>query len=99
MSSLLWNETYREIVSGHGYPNNQLTIWQYPGMTRKADLLGHTNRVLQLSQSADGTKVMSAAGDETLRLWNAFELTADKRKEQKRRMDDGRGLLALSSIR
>lgn len=98
VSSLLWNETYKEIISGHGYPNNQLTIWQYPNMTSKAELLGHTSRVLQMTLSTDGTRVMSAAGDETLRLWRAFELTMTKRKEQKKK-NDVKGLLSLSNIR
>lgn len=32
--ALLWSNTYKEIVSGHGYANNQLTIWKYPSLTK-----------------------------------------------------------------
>ena len=41
-------------------------------MTKVATLTGHTYRVLYLSMSPDGQTVVTGAGDETLRFWNAF---------------------------
>ena len=77
--SILWSQNYREMISGHGYSQNQLTIWKYPSMTRIADLKGHTSRILALAMSPDGSTVVSAAGDETLRFWKCFE--ADKTRK------------------
>lgn len=37
-----------------------------------ASLTGHTNRVLYLAMSPDGETIVTGAGDETLRFWNAF---------------------------
>ncbi|XP_066588824.1 cell division cycle protein 20 homolog [Prorops nasuta] len=79
--SLIWSTTYKEIVSGHGYAQNQLTIWKYPSMTKVAELTGHSSRVLHLAMSPDGTTVLSAGADETLRLWKCFQPDPHKKKE------------------
>lgn len=44
--------------------------------------LGHTSRVLHMAMSPDGSTVVSAAADETLRLWKCFA-TDSKEKEKK----------------
>ncbi|URE42538.1 WD domain, G-beta repeat [Musa troglodytarum] len=73
----IWNtqtgEHEKEILSAHGYGQNQLSLWAYPSMTKIGDLTGHTARVLHLSQSPDGCTVASAAADETIRFWKVFE--------------------------
>jgi len=89
---LLWSKNHRELVSSHGYSQNQLIIWKYPQMHKVAELTGHSsrystpfslnlaiiivltlNRVLHMTMSPDGSTVVSAAADETLRFWNIFE--------------------------
>ncbi|KAJ0964335.1 hypothetical protein J5N97_029457 [Dioscorea zingiberensis] len=71
--ALEWNRHQKEILSAHGYNQNQLSLWTYPSMSKVADLGGHTARVLHLSQSPDGSTVVSAAADETIRFWKVFE--------------------------
>ncbi|CAJ1989253.1 cdc20 / cell division cycle protein 20 [Leishmania donovani] len=69
---VVWNRVGTELVTAHGYTDNQLSIWRYPSLRRIANLIGHTSRVLHLALSADGQTVVSAAGDETLRFWRCF---------------------------
>lgn len=72
VSSMLWSREHQELITGHGYSQNQLTIWKYSTMERICDLKGHTNRILKMCLSPDETTVVSAAADETLRFWNCF---------------------------
>lgn len=71
--ALLWSKQERELLSAHGYPHNQLTLWKYPSIKKMAELFGHTSRILHMTQSPDGHTVATAAADETLRFWNVFE--------------------------
>ncbi|XP_028937516.1 cell division cycle protein 20 homolog [Ornithorhynchus anatinus] len=82
--SILWSSHYKELISGHGFAQNQLVIWKYPTMTKVAELKGHTARVLSLTTSPDGATVASAAADETLRLWRCFELDPVRRREREK---------------
>ncbi len=74
--SILWSKHSKELVSSHGFSQNQLVVWKYPTMQRVAELSGHTSRVLHMAMSPDGATVVSAAGDETLRFWKIFDLNA-----------------------
>lgn len=82
--ALQWSTTYKEFISGHGYANNQLVIWKYPSMTKVAELTGHTARVLHLAMSPDGTTVLSAGADETLRLWKCFAPDPIRKKKEEK---------------
>uniref|UniRef100_UPI00398F071F cell division cycle protein 20 homolog n=1 Tax=Pristiophorus japonicus TaxID=55135 RepID=UPI00398F071F len=76
--SLLWLSQYKELVTGHGFPKHQVSVWNYPTLTKSADLKGHRERVLHLALSPDGNIVFSAAADETVCLWNC--LTANEQQ-------------------
>ena len=74
--NLIWSHTSHELVSTHGFSStaaqNQICIWRYPSLAQVASLTGHTHRVLYLAMSPDGETIVTGAGDETLRFWNAF---------------------------
>lgn len=78
--SLLFAPEYKELVSSHGYPSNEVVLWRFPAMTKTAELLGHTERVLNTCLSPDGSTLVSAGADETLRLWKAFTSDPNKKK-------------------
>lgn len=70
--NLAWSKHSNELVSTHGYSQNQILIWKYPSMVQLAKLTGHSYRVLYLAVSPDGEAIVTGAGDETLRFWNVF---------------------------
>lgn len=70
-----WSVHDKEFVSSHGFTHNQLILWRYFGAGRVqkvTELTGHQARVLHMAKSPDGTTVVSAAADETLRFWRIF---------------------------
>jgi cell division cycle protein 20 (cofactor of APC complex) len=71
--SIQWNSHQRELVSSHGFSDNQLILWKYPTMTKVQEFTGHTSRVLHLAKSPSGGTICSASADETLRFWDIFE--------------------------
>ena len=78
--ALQWSMHDKELVSSHGYSHNQLILWKYPSMVKVAELTGHTSRVLHMAQSPDGTTVVSAGADETLRFWKVLSGGAGSKK-------------------
>ena len=74
--NLMWSRTSHELVSTHGFSSttaqNQICIWRYPALKTVGALSGHAARVLYLAMSPDGETIVTGAGDETLRFWNAF---------------------------
>jgi cell division cycle 20, cofactor of APC complex len=70
--SLLWNPHEKEILSSHGFSKNELCLWKYPSMCKVKELTGHTARVLHMATSPNGSSVVSAGADETLRFWDVF---------------------------
>lgn len=80
--NLAWSKHSSELVSTHGYSQNQILVWKYPSLTQVAKLTGHSYRVLYLALSPDGEAIVTGAGDETLRFWNVFS-KARSQKENK----------------
>lgn len=72
VSALLWSKNERELLSSHGFPNNQFTLWKFPSMNKIMKFTAHESPVLFMAQSPDGCRVASAAADERLKIWNIF---------------------------
>jgi cell division cycle 20-like protein 1 (cofactor of APC complex) len=70
--NLIFSKTENELVSTHGYSRNEVIVWKQPLMKKQAILTGHTQRVLYLAMSPDGSTIVTGAGDETLRFWKTF---------------------------
>ncbi|KAI0732543.1 WD40 repeat-like protein [Fomitopsis betulina] len=92
--NLTWSLNYHELVSTHGFSSttaqHQICIWKYPSLDMVASLTGHTYRVLYLAMSPDGETIVTGAGDETLRFWNAFPKRDNLEAKRESRLDYGR---------
>ena len=70
--NLMFSTNTTELVSTHGYSQNEIVIWKYPSLEKVTTLTGHTSRVLYLAMNPKGETIVTGAGDETLRFWNVF---------------------------
>mmetsp|Transcript_230 Transcript_230/g.483 ORF Transcript_230/g.483 Transcript_230/m.483 type:complete len:448 (+) Transcript_230:114-1457(+) len=73
--AIQWSIHDNEFVSAHGFSKNELILWRCYGAGRVekvSEFTGHQARVLHMAQSPDGTTLVSAAADETLRFWKMF---------------------------
>ncbi|KAK9767417.1 WD repeat-containing protein slp1 [Basidiobolus ranarum] len=73
VTSLIWSPEYKEIMSSHGFPDNHISIWNYPSLSKVIDIPAHETRVLHTALSPDGQTVASVASDENLKFWKVFE--------------------------
>ena len=77
VTSIQWSLTRRELVTAHGFSLNQLSLWKYPKLEKIADITGHEKRILHTALSPDGTMIVSAGADETLRFWSIWPNEAE----------------------
>ena len=75
-SSQICNITFikinHEFVSTHGYINNYIYVWDSKKLNIKATLKGHKQRVIYMALGPDSRKIVTGAGDETVRFWDVF---------------------------
>lgn len=72
--ALAWSSTTRHLLSAHGDGSGQheVALWTFKTLNKVHAFTGQSARVLSLAVSPDGSTVVSAAADETLRFWDAF---------------------------
>lgn len=99
VTSLRWSTHYREIVSCHGFPDNQLSIWSYPSLVRNVEIPAHETRVLHSCLSPDGQTLATAASDESLKFWKIFERKAGSASASSTSSRDGEKMERKMTIR
>jgi cell division cycle 20-like protein 1 (cofactor of APC complex) len=70
--NIAFSRQSREFVTTHGYSDNLILIWDADTLDVKATLKGHSERVIYLSTGPDPQKIVTGAGDETIRFWDVF---------------------------
>lgn len=70
--SMRWSKSSNQLVTAHGYSQNQIMVWDCPSLKPLATLNGHTMRPLYMTMSPCGSTVMTGAGDGSLRTWHVF---------------------------
>ncbi len=74
--SLKYLTRYKELVTAHGYEENDLKLWKVSGMKLISSFGKHDNRILHTAVSPDECSIVSLGADESLKFWkitNAVE--------------------------
>lgn len=90
ISSLNWGYaagTGMEVVATHGYPTNNISLFNYPTLQKTGEILGaHDSRILNGCLSPDLLTLATVAGDENLKFWSLFDLHEKKAEEKRMKM-------------
>ena len=87
VSSIFWSKHRNELCSSHGFSSeginaNVLSLWKFGQdykLSKMTDLTGHTSRILSTALSPDGSKIVTAGGDEIVSFYDVFGEPVKKR--------------------
>lgn len=72
---------YKELISSHGYSENDINLWKVSTMKKIFTIGNHDARVLHTAMSPDGSTFISAAADENLKFWKILEPEKKNKRE------------------
>ena len=70
--NIVFSKISHEFITTHGFKNNYIHVWDSNKMDIKATLKGHKQRVIYMALGPDSRKIVTGAGDETVRFWDVF---------------------------
>ncbi|XP_026198902.1 cell division cycle protein 20 homolog B [Anabas testudineus] len=68
--SLQWAEKKRYLVTGHGLPHHQVSVWEFPSLRPSYQLTGHSHRVLHVALNPANSHIFSAGADQCFHIWD-----------------------------
>lgn len=78
--SLIYCSKYKEIITGHGFQENDLKLWKASDMKLIKQFGAHESRVLHMALSSDQCTLVSLGADESLKFWKIAEPMAREYK-------------------
>jgi len=70
--NIVFSKISHEFITTHGFKNNYIHVWDSKKLDIKATLKGHKQRVVYMALGPDFRKIVTGAGDETIRFWDVF---------------------------
>lgn len=103
VSSLKWgysNGIGKEIVSTHGFPNNEISIYSYPSLQKTGVIIdAHESRILNSQLSPNNTILATIAADENLKFWKLFDEQPEVEKDVFTTSNSGKDMGKVMTIR
>lgn len=70
--NLFWNKEFNEIVSTHGFSQNQIALWRGSNLGLINEYCENYNRVLYMTHSFDNAKIATLIPSEGINIWKFF---------------------------
>ena len=70
--NIAFSKISHEFITTHGFKINYIHVWDSKKLDIKATLKGHKQRVVYMAIGPDSRKIVTGAGDETIRFWDVF---------------------------
>lgn len=103
VSSLNWgysNGIGKEIVSTHGFPNNEISVYSYPSLQKTGVIVdAHESRILNSQLSPNNTILATIAADENLKFWKLFDEQPEVEKDVFNSSTSGKEIGKVMTIR
>lgn len=81
--SINWNMLKeKQIITSHGKPNNNISIWNFPQLIEVGNIKEHSKKAVYTAISPDFTTLVSGSGEERLYFWKLFELNEQEIKNK-----------------
>lgn len=71
--TLTYLPRYKEMISSHGYGENDIRVWKVSTMNMVSSFGKHDSRVLHAALSPDGAELASVSADESLKFWRVLD--------------------------
>lgn len=82
VSSLHYSGKYKELISSHGYSDNNIVLWKSGNLKKICDFGKHEGRVLNTAMNEKGSEMVSVGTDENLKFWKLYEEVPENRKRE-----------------
>ncbi|EPR79046.1 WD repeat domain protein [Spraguea lophii 42_110] len=73
VTGLKFSCKYKELISTHGYANNNICLWKASSMQMISSFGNHDARVISTAISPDGRELATVAPDENLKFWKLYD--------------------------
>lgn len=73
ISSLHYSGKYKELISSHGYSENNIVLRKSGNLKKICEFGKHEGRVLNTAINENGSELVSVGSDENLKFWKLYE--------------------------
>lgn len=72
ITGIICSDIEEKLVTIHGYPSNNMALWDSKNMSLLAEFEGHRHRILHYCSSPEGERIATGSADTRVKIWKCF---------------------------